>query len=159
MPTEGCRHIHFIESITYLDGDEVLTVACADIERSHRRTIFTGVHDRLILSAILRFPERHLAESEIRTRIEWCHASQDISFPNCGSVFRTYVPAILHRVRGMPLGGIRYPLFHTQFTRKVNNWIICNHSSSWPIVCLIRFVQLLHRLVGKRAETELIEVE
>ncbi len=149
----------FVESVTYIEDGRILTVRCEDLERAHRKTMFTGVHDRLIISGIVKFPSRPLESSEIRKRIEWCHSHQDIRFPNCGSVFRTYTPWILRRIRGLPVAGIKYPFFHTQFTRKVNNWIICNNRSSWPIVCLIRFVQGIHRLFGKRAETELIEVD
>lgn len=149
----------FVESVTYIDDGQLVTRLNKEIERRHRQTMFTGIHDRLIVSAILRFPERRLEVSEIRKRIDWCHAHQDLSAPNCGSVFRECNRSIVGRVRGLPLLGVRIPLFRTQFSRKVNNWIICKSPSSRPIVFLIRVVQALHRLVGQRATPELIEVD
>ena len=155
----GPTVLDYAESVTYIDGDEVKTVPAESLERSHRRTQFTGVQNALIVSAVFKFPQRDLEESEIRKRIKWCHDHQDLSAPNCGSAFRVYHGPILHRFRRIPPGGIGYPLFHAQFSRKVNNWIICKHKHSWPIVVLIRTVQLVHRLFGKRAEPEFIEVD
>lgn len=149
----------FIESVTFLEGDELRTLPAEQMERRHRQTMFTGVHDRLIVSATFRFPTRRLDESEIRKRIAWCHANQDLSAPNCGSVFKEHFAPIVRKARGLPPFGVRVPFFGAQFSRKVNNWIICRNSSSWPIVFLIRVVQALHRLAGKRAVVELIEVE
>jgi UDP-N-acetylmuramate dehydrogenase len=148
----------FLESVTFVEDERFVTLRAEEIEHRHRWTIFTGVHDRLIVSAIFQFPRRHLEESEIRKRIAWCHAHQDLSAPNCGSVFREYYPPIVKWVRGLPPGGVRWPILQAQFSRKVNNWIICKSRSSWSIVLLIRGVQLIHRLFGKRAVLELIEV-
>jgi UDP-N-acetylmuramate dehydrogenase len=149
----------FVESLTYLQDDELRCVPAERIERSHRQTMFTGLHDRLIVEATFRFPPRRLERSEIRKRIAWCIAHQDLSASNCGSVFKQYSSAIVRRARGLPPAGISLPFFGAQYSRKVNNWIICRNSSSWPIVVLIRVIQAIHRLIGRRAVLELIEVD
>lgn len=154
----GPTVLDYAESVTFLDGETVKAISAQSLARSHRMTQFTGIHDSLIVSVVFRFPRRELKESEVHKRIQWCHDHQDLSAPNIGSVFRKYHGPILRKFRRIPPGGIAYPLFRTQFSRKVNNWIISRSSSSWPIVFLIRVVQFVHRLFGRKAETELIEV-
>lgn len=152
----------YLESVTYLDGDTILTVKGSALERGHRRTMFTGVQDRLILSAIFRFSTCDMRESEITKRIRWCHEHQDLSAPNCGSVFREYFPPLLRflqKLRRLGLGSICWFFLKARFSRKVNNWIINRNKRSWGIVYLIRTVQILHRVLGKRAKLELIEVD
>ena len=149
----------FIESVTFIEDGQLRTLPGDQIERSHRQTMFTGIHDRLIVSVIFKFPQINLEQSEIRKRIDWALSHQDLKVPNCGSVFKECDRPIIARVRGLPPFGINIPLFWAQFSRKVNNWIICRNPSSWPIVFLIRMVQFVHRLAGKRAVLEIIEVE
>lgn len=149
----------FVESVTFIEGEMVVTLPSEEIQRQHRKTMFTGATDKLILSAVFRFPERTLEQSEIKKRIAWCHENQDLSAPNCGSVFRECDRNIMKRARWLLPWGIRIPFFLAQYSRKVNNWIICRNRRSWPIVCLIRIVQLWHRLHGKRAVPEVIEVD
>jgi UDP-N-acetylmuramate dehydrogenase len=149
----------FVESVTFLDGDELVTQEKALFERSHRQTIFTGLQERLIVSAIFYFPSKDFeGANKVRERVEWYKANQDITAPSCGSVFREYHGPILRRFRRFPPFGSRIPGFRAQFSRKVNNWIISTGPDSWPIVALIRAVQLAHRLAGKRATPEIIEV-
>jgi UDP-N-acetylmuramate dehydrogenase len=148
----------FIESVTFIEGDQLRTLPSDQIERSHRQTMFTGIHDRLIVSVIFKFPQVNLEQSEIRKRIDWALSHQDLKVPNCGSVFKECSRPIIARVRGLPPFGIKVPFFRAQFSRKVNNWIICRNSSSWPIVFLIRMAQAVHRIAGQRAVLEIIEV-
>lgn len=149
----------FLDTVTYLDGENICTRAATEIYHSHRQTLFSGITDKLILSATFRFPARVLDQSEIRNRIEWCHKNQDLSAPNCGSVFRECDRVIMKRVRWLVPCGIRIPYFLTQYSRKVNNWIICRNKRSWPIVVLIRLVQFIHWILGKKAIPEIVEVD
>jgi len=148
----------YVESVTFVQGDELVTKKVEEIERSHRQTMFTGVHDHLIVSAVFRFVSSPSEASRIRERALWAQANQDISFPNCGSVFKESYRPLLVRMRGLPPGGVAYPLFRAQYSRKVNNWIISRNKRSWPVVALIRFTQFLHWCIGKRAVPEIIEV-
>lgn len=149
----------FLESVTYWDGEKIVEKPAAELERAHRKTDFTGRTDRLIIDAVFRFPAKKLESSEIQSRVKWCHEYQDLSAPNCGSVFRECDRGIIKVARWFPPWGIKIPFVRTQFSRKVNNWIICRNQSSWPIVCLIRFVQWIHWSVGKKAIPEIIEVD
>ena len=155
----GPTILDFVESVTFMERGQRATLRGDEIWRKHRQTMFTGVHDRLIVSAVFCFPARLIEQSEIRKRINWCHEHQDLSAPNCGSVFRVYHAPILRRFRGLPPWGIRWPVLRAQFSRKVNNWIICKSGRSWSVVLLIRMVQLVHRLFGKHAIPEVIEVD
>lgn len=149
----------FLDSITYFDGDEIKEINNDELERSHRKTMFTGIQDRLILSATFSFPHRNMEESEIDKRIEWSHKHQDLSAPNCGSVFRDFNRPIYRWVRRLFPVGMSTPFFRAQFSKVVNNWIINRNHRSWPIVFMIRLVQFIHRITGKQAILELIEVD
>jgi len=154
----GPTILDFVESVTSIeDGREVVRHQ-HEIERRHRWTIFTGVHDRLITKVVFRFEPTSLEESPIRERIDWARDHQDLAVPNCGSVFRESWGPILRRARALPPWGLRWPGFRAQYSRKVNNWISCRSRSSLPVVILIRAVQLAHLLVGRRARTEIIQV-
>lgn len=148
----------FLVELTYVDGENEITLTRDQIEIAHRQTMFTGLQDKLVTSAVFAFPKVEMDGSEIRKRAHWARDHQDLASPNCGSVFRLYHRPILKMVRAMPPWGISIPGWQAQFSRRVNNWIINRNPSSRPIVLLIRTVQGLHRLIGKRAITEIIEV-
>lgn len=151
----------YVESLSYLEEDKPVILTNAEVERKHRHTMFTGIQDRLIISAIFKFrkKENKEAESEIKKRIAWSRQHQDLKYSNCGSVFREYDDFIVRSFRRFPPFGIHLPFFRTQFSRKTSNWINCDGTASWPIVFIIRLVQAVHVVAGKRAVTEVIEVE
>lgn len=149
----------FLESVTYWDGESIVVKPATELIRTHRMTDFTGRTDKLIIEAVFRFPARKLESSEIQKRVKWCHDNQDLSAPNCGSVFRECDRRIMKKVRWIVPWGIHIPFFFAQYSRKVNNWIICRNKSSWPIVFLIRIVQLIHRAFGSKAIPEIVEVD
>lgn len=154
----GATIFDFLEELTYIDGQEIVTLKREDIEIAHRQTMFTGIQTKLILKAVFRFPKIEMTESLIRKRAHWARDNQDLASPNCGSVFRSAHRPLLALFRFFPPWGINTPGFRTQYSRRVNNWIITRSASPWPIVFLIRFVQLAHKLIGKRAQTEIVEV-
>ncbi len=78
----------FVESVTYAENGVIHTINREDIEIDYRQTMFTGIHERLIISAVLRFPHVDDAQGKIRERVLWSKEVQDHSAPNCGSVFR-----------------------------------------------------------------------
>lgn len=149
----------FVVEVTYYDNGEIVTKKKDEIELKHRRTMFSGVQNKFILSATFRFPEVRFECSPIRERMEWCKKHQDIYYPNCGSVFREYNAEALGFCRKfrVPQFGMKLPMAH--FSGLVNNWIINEGKSSWTILLAVRFAQLSHRLIGSRAKTEIIEVE
>lgn len=149
----------FVESVTFVEGDELVTLKNDEIEREHRRTRFTGVQDCLIVDVVFRFPPADVREKEIKKRIDWAKEFQDLGHPNCGSIFRKCHYPLMNRMRRFPPFGLSIPFFHARWSRLTNNWIINHNPSSRAIVFLIKFTKLVHRLIGKRAETEVIEVD
>lgn len=148
----------FLVELTYFDGTREVVLRRDEIDIAHRQTMFTGLQNKLVLKATFAFPEIPMTESEIRKRAHWARDNQDLASPNCGSVFRDCHRPLIARFRAFPPGGIRIPGLRAQYSRRVNNWIISRNTSSRPIVFLIRTVQLAHRLIGKRAVPEIIEV-
>lgn len=144
----------FVESVTYYDGNQMVTSQCDEIERDYRWTSFTGVSNQLIVSAVLRFPKLSETESgnKIRERIDWSKQEQDHSAPNCGSIFKYSHGGIMRRLKGIGVPGAR-------FSRKTVNWILCDSAKSSGILWLIRIARLLHLAVGKMCRLELIKVK
>lgn len=144
----------FVESVTFLDGDEVRTLPASEIRREYRWTEFTGVQDRLIIECVMRFPDMP-GDADVNAmleRVEWSKERQDHSAPNCGSVFKQCWFPLLRRLRGLTLGG------GARFSPKTVNWILNRGKHPKHILRLIRLAQALHTVAGKRAKLELIEV-
>ncbi len=141
----------FIQSVTYLELDQPHTLCRSEIPVGHRITPFTGLQNKLILSAVFQFP-RGSAQGRRQERISWSKEHQDHSLPNCGSVFRESNPRIMRRLRG-----VRF--FNASYSSKTINWILNAGDRSWPIVWLIRLTQLIHLAALKVARVEVIEVD
>ncbi|MBE9109960.1 FAD-binding protein [Nodosilinea sp. LEGE 07298] len=144
----------FVESVTYLDGGDVKTVMKNQLEISHRTTMFTGRHSKLILSAVLKFTPEVFEKSPVQERQVWSKEHQDNIAPNCGSVFKRANFSILRRLQGIAFG-------KTQYSKKTTNWILNKSSSSNSILVLIWLAKLLHFINGNSndIELELIEVD
>lgn len=143
----------FVKSVTYLEGNEVKTLPREEISVSYRQTPFTGQTSKLVLSVEFSFPPLRESDRDPgRERVAWSRENQDHSAPNCGSVFKESHWRIMTLLRGKR--------FHSaQYSPRTANWLLNHGDSPRPIVRLIRVAQLLHRLVGRRAVVELIQVE
>lgn len=141
----------FLENVSYLEGESVVTVPADSIQRHHRWTMFTGVHDRLIVSAVFRFRPGHYKGNPIADRLEYARKVQDLSAANCGSVFKECHSGLQGRLRGLCIGS-------ASFSPKTHNWIINRGDSPWPIRTLICTSKFLHWILGKKAILELVEV-
>jgi UDP-N-acetylmuramate dehydrogenase len=142
----------FVQSVTVLRGDCIQVLARDQIPLDYRKTPFTGIKNDLILSATFRFQAAEITGNPRQERVQWSKENQDYSAPNCGSVFKDYAPHILAAMRGKRF-------LDASYSTKTINWLLNSGSRSWPLVVLIRITQLLHRLSGRRALLELIEVE
>jgi UDP-N-acetylmuramate dehydrogenase len=147
-----CTIFDYVRSVTFLDGDEVRTLDRDEIPVSYRQTPFTGLTSRLILSAELTFPAEAADIDAARERVAWSRENQDHGAANCGSVFKESHWRIMKLLRGLRHGS-------AQFSPRTANWLLSRGTSSRPLVRLIRLTQLLHRLTGRRAVVELIQVE
>lgn len=155
----GATIFDYVESVSSVENGRIVTRHRDAIETGHRQTMFTGVHDKLITSVVFRFKSAEHPTCPIRERIDWARSHQDLSVPNCGSVFREHWAPITRFARALPPWGIRWPFLRAQYSRKVNNWISCRSRSSRSVVLLIRAVQFAHLLFGRRARTEVIQVD
>lgn len=142
----------FVESVTFYSDGKLQTVKTNEIKIAYRETIFTGIHSRLIFSAVFQFAPKQFACDPILERREWAKSHQDNVGPNCGSVFKAACPPILKALQGLRLGKASY-------STKTSNWILNRSSDSRAIFTLIRIAKLLHRAIGKKAILEIIIVK
>jgi UDP-N-acetylmuramate dehydrogenase len=143
----------FVDKVRFIRDGDIIEKSPDQLSVSYRNTIFTGQTDMFILGAYFRFvtvPE--FVENPIKQRIEWAKKHQDLSKPNCGTVFKTAQPKILNRFRGLSMFGATY-------SRKTGNWIINESKNPLGIKLLISIVILAHRLFFQKCETEIIRVK
>jgi UDP-N-acetylmuramate dehydrogenase len=143
----------FVETVTYLDEDELRTVHREAMSLQYRTTMFTGVQDKLILGAVFAFPRSEKPELDlIRSRLQYSKEKQDYSAHNCGSVFKEYSGLILRLVRGLRIG-------KSWYSSKTSNWLLTRARSPRSLRALITLARLLHRITFRRVELEIIEVQ
>ncbi|MEW6498209.1 MAG: UDP-N-acetylenolpyruvoylglucosamine reductase, partial [Cyanobacteriota bacterium] len=130
----------------------VKTLTTDEIKKGYRETIFTGIHSRLILSAILKFEKKQFESDPILERREWAKEHQDNVQPNCGSVFKFAYQPIMNSLKGFRIGQARY-------SSKTVNWILNQSNESTSILILITITKLLHFIVARRAVLEIILVK
>ncbi len=143
-----CTIYDFVESITFIENGEIKTLARQNIDVSHRQTIFTGKHSRLILSAVLRFEKEIFDFNPIQERQIWAKDHQDNVGPNCGSVFRSANFSLLRKLQGLNFN-------QASFSRKTPNWILNRSKGSSSIKALIFLAGVLHLIKGDRKKLKL----
>lgn len=143
----------FVDKVRFIRNGEICEESTDRLSVSYRNTIFTGQTNMFILGAYFRFPTLpEFTENPIKTRIEWAKKHQDLSKPNCGTVFKTVQPKILNRFRGLSLFGATY-------SKKTGNWIINESKNPFGIRLLIFVVIFTHRIFFQKCETEVIRVK
>jgi UDP-N-acetylmuramate dehydrogenase len=151
----GLKHhmtiFDFVESVSYVEGERVISIPANGIERDHRWTPFVGISDKLIVSAVFRFGPGNYEGNPIVDRLAYAKETQDLSAPNCGSIFKECDARIQNRLRGLRIGKAR-------FSPKIANWIVNNGKSPWPVRALICVSVIVHRLLGRRAVLEIVRV-
>lgn len=150
--TLGGTIYDFVESVTYFEGGEIKTLRNEEIVREHRLTTFTGIHEKIIVSAVFKFSAGKFDCNPILERIEWSKTNQDHSAPNCGTVFKEANGRLLDLLKGLSYRNARY-------SKKSGNWILNNSESTGPIFRLISVAKLLHFLVMRKIVLELVVVE
>ncbi|QMS91174.1 FAD-binding protein [Nostoc edaphicum CCNP1411] len=148
----GCTIYDFVESVTFFEDGCVKTLQNSQIERDYRETIFTGMHSKLILSAIFKFELTEFTENPLISRQIWAKEHQDNTAPNCGSVFKIANYRILQKLRGMSIG-------KAMFSAKTSNWILSKSQSSYSIILLIKIAMILHFITRQKIALELITID
>jgi UDP-N-acetylmuramate dehydrogenase len=142
----------FLERVSYVEGDNAVHVAADEIERGHRWTRFTGIHGRLIVSAVFRFRPGAYEGDPVADRLAYARKHQDLTAPSCGSVFADCSATVQTKLRGLRIGTACY-------SAKATNWILNLGDDPRPVCALIAVSRALHALVGKRAILEIVAVE
>jgi UDP-N-acetylmuramate dehydrogenase len=148
----GCTIYDFVESVTYFEDGYIKTLDTTQLILNYRETIFTGKHSKLILSAVFKFESTVFNDNPLISRQAWAKEHQDNIGPNCGSVFKLADFRILKRLKGFSIG-------KASFSSKTNNWILNKSKSSSSIVLLTKFTKLLHFVLRKKIDLEVIEVD
>lgn len=144
----------FVESVKFVNTEnEITEIKRSDMNIEFRKTMFTGIKNMFIVSAVFKFPPKDFdGENPIKDRIKWSKQNQDNSNPNCGSVFNIGYGRLLKLVKGLRVGKAYY-------SPKTQNWIINNSESHMPIITLIAIVKFLHLLLFKKTRIEVIRVK
>lgn len=148
----GATIYEFVESITFFEDGCIKTLENSQIIRNYRETLFTGIHSKLILSAIFKFERTKFNDNPINSRIMWAKEYQDNTAPNCGSVFKLANFRILTKLRGLSIG-------KSMFSNKTTNWIRNQSESSYSIIVLIKIAQILHFVTRQKIALEIITVD
>ena len=147
-----CTIYDFVESITFWQDGCIKTLANHEIERSYRRTIFIGTHEKIILSAVFKFSPMTANEKPLLQRLKWSKDHQDHSGPNCGTVFKSAYSPIMQLLKGLSCG-------KACFSRKTGNWILNKSESSMGIIILITIAKIIHFLSFQKIELEIITID
>lgn len=125
-------------------------VLVKDLELGFRRSIFSEEHKGYIVAAILRFPKvENFTGNPMRDRMKWARENQELSVPNCGSVFRVANTVMLRKIT--PL----FNKFPAYISKKSPIWISNHSSSPFWIKLLITLILLLHRIKHSPCELEI----
>lgn len=143
----------FLLDVTVWKNGSVKVLEKNDLGIEFRKTIFSESYCGVIRQARFAFPKTSLDGDPIQTRKRWAREFQNATIPNCGSVFRRFNGGVMGLVRAL-----------TRFLPAY----ICNKSLIWIsntskhprwIRFLIVLTKVLHRLIGRRCELEIREVE
>jgi len=148
----NCTIYDFVESVTFFEDGCIKTLPTREIVKDYRETIFTGMHSKLILSAVFKFENTEFQENPITSRQIWAKEHQDNTAPNCGSVFKSANYKILSKLKGTLIG-------RAMFSAKTDNWILNKSDSAYPIILLIKIAQFLHFITMQKIALEVIEIE
>lgn len=143
----------YVVSVDILDNGIRRSLTREECSFSYRESVFQRMEKCVILGGLFQFPEMTSTESAalIRERIALCRNTQDMTAPNFGSVFCTFNPRILRMVRKVGFGSKK----GCHFSTKTANWMLHEKGGSFrQAVSCINTIKTLHKLAGKKCETE-----
>ncbi len=145
----------YIIRVKVLHGNEIKWIDKADCDFSHRNSIFKNNSEYIVLAAEFDFPKQDLEKSKnmIKERLELCKRLQDSSKPNFGSTFMIYDKTIIRFAKRLQLGNKK----GVHFSRKTGNWLVNEgHGSYRQAIKLIKRIEKIHKLFGKKCDREVI---
>ncbi len=131
-------------SVKVLDGDKIIELSNEELEFGYRTSMFKTTKKRyIILSAKFRITKANKDEllAVCKERAEKRAASQDLSHPSCGSVFRNPEAAPAGKLiddaglKGYTIGGASVSYKHANFIINSNN------ATYTDIIKLIKYIK------------------
>ncbi len=146
---EGLYIEKYIKEVTFWKDGQTHTLPTDQLEFGFRRSIFSEGDDSFIVSVCFEFPSKQFSENPILKRLDWAKVNQDLTKPNCGSVWRIYNGRLLKFVASF----FRWtPAF---FSKKSPIWITNESESPFTLRVILLCVRAIHRVVNKRCEEEI----
>lgn len=152
VPSANTCISQHLESVEVFDGERIIRFPKDNCGFGYRQSRFQD-GQMIVLSAVFSFPSQDAEISRMRVeeRMKKVKQSQDRSHPNFGSVFRVCDSRIMHLVRraGVRKGG-------ASFSEKTLNWLLCDHASFADAIVCINRVRLLHSILLRKNELEVM---
>lgn len=142
----------YLVSVTYFDGEAIQQIDKKDCQFAYRSSIFQSQSKWVIPEALfdLPFQPQEVGEKKRKQRLEWSAQNQDIRYPNAGSIFRQGHGRVFNWLKGLRWG-------KAGWSSKTGNWINnYGQASSQEVMWLIRIAIILHYIILKKADLEII---
>lgn len=148
-----CQSIaDYIVSVEAFDENgDLITLRKEDCCFSYRNSVFKNGR-YVVCRAVFRFPSVSIEEStELkRKRLELCKKEQDSLKPNFGTVFLKSNRYIMSIVKIFHMGK------KVHFSKKTSNWIINEGGNFEDAIFVMRKVEKIHKVLGRKCEREVI---
>ena len=135
----------------YRDG-ETIKLRREECGFSHRYSCFLDSED-IVLGVEFKFDKvsSEECEKQRKQRIDLCKNTQDMSYPNFGTVFCEGNMKII-KLASM----LNIPNSKIIYSRKTNNWMLNKGGSFNEVLRKLKLVRLLHRIFRKKCRQEVI---
>jgi UDP-N-acetylmuramate dehydrogenase len=141
----------YLISVKYFDGVEIKEFNKEECCFGYRSSIFHQNEDWIILEAIFKLPSqpKELGEKKRKERLEYATSSQDLKYPNAGSIFCKGNGKLLRLLMGVRWG-------KAGWSRKTLNWInVYGKATSNDVYRLITFAKMLHFVFLQKIKVEI----
>lgn len=145
---------YIIDVTVYING-KVKTINKEQCRFDYRNSIFRENSDYIILGCTFKFERKSKEESKRlkEERIKLCKMVQDTSGYNFGSVFKVNDWKVMWFVRNISI--VNKKGIH--FSKKTPNWMVNKGEGTFKqAIKIIKRVEYLHRIIGKKAVPEVI---
>ena len=143
----------YVVSVDVLKDGKICTFLKEECAYDFRKSVFQDDPDCVILGAEFLFPEMTAEDAKkgIDDRIALCKKTQDMTYPNFGTVFCVSNPKIMDLVRKFHLGyknGCTY-------SPKRKNWMLNREEGTFEqAIKLLNKVKKMHKLFHKECKCE-----
>lgn len=143
----------YVVSVDILKDGKKQTVAKEECGYSFRTSVFQSYENCIILGAEFQFPEMSAEDAQkgIDDRLALCKKTQDMSYPNFGTVFCVSNTKIMDYFRKFHVGYKN----GCSFSPKRKNWMLNRENGTFKqAVSLLNRVKRLHKILRKECRCE-----